>query len=465
MNQPCVSKPQPLTKYPPASFRELLYLTIPLVLSLFSASFMGFCDRLFLARYSLEALEASVTAGYLSTLFQHPVIRVVSMAQVFVGLYRGSGQNSRIGESVWQMIWVSFFSMLITLPSSYFVAPFFFSGSAIQEPAYTYFNTLMVVNFLFPLGAALSSYFIGQGRARIIFLTTLVSHGLNIGLTPLFIFGLDGVCPSMGIFGAALATAIAQGIFCLALFLSFLRKKDRELYQTGRFHFKWDTFWSQLRIGLPRAVAKIILLTAWVCTARIMTLKGGDFLMVLSVGGSLILLFTFISEGMSHGMITITSTLLGAKEYDKIWQAFRSGLVFLFITTILLSIPYLFMPQFTLSFFFSSAPSPETYQILKRSCIWLWIFFFCYGFNAIAMSLILAARDVTFYMFSIIFIWITSYLPAYLAMNVWHWPPDTLWLIMAFDSFIYGIIFLIRFSKEKWKEVPSEENLESALSS
>ena len=131
------------------------------------------------------------------------------MAQVFVGLQYGSNQTDQIGPSVWQMIWLSILSMLVTLPSSQFVAPFFFEGTAVREPANTYFSTMMAINFLFPLGTAISSYFIGQGRTGVIFLTTLIAHSVNIVLDYFFIFGIEGVLPPMGVFGAALATGIA----------------------------------------------------------------------------------------------------------------------------------------------------------------------------------------------------------------------------------------------------------------
>jgi len=188
-----------LTKYPPASFRELLFLSLPLILSLLSSSIMGFCDRLYLAHFSIEALHGCVSAGYLSLLFQHPVIRIVVITQVFVGLHYSSSQNKIIGSLVWQMVWLALFSMVLTYPIGQWVAPTVFKGSAVQVEAKAYFDILMKGNFLFPLGAALSAYFIGKGKVRIIVLATVFSHGLNIGLDYFFIFGIKGFFPSMGV--------------------------------------------------------------------------------------------------------------------------------------------------------------------------------------------------------------------------------------------------------------------------
>lgn len=452
---------QSLSKYPVASLRELTYLSLPLILSLLSASLMGFCDKIFLARFSLNAMEAGVSAGYLCHLFQFPLMRVSTMAQVFVGLYFGSKTMSKAGPATWQMIWFSIFSMAVTLPISRFVAPFFFGGTSVEGPASTYFHVMMVVNFLFPLTAALSSYFIGQGRMSIIFFSNLICHSLNICLDYFFIFGVKGMIAPMGIFGAAIATGVSQLLLCTILFWAFLRKKEHLLCNTHAFRFNGNLFWRQFRVGFPRAVARTIILTAWVSTSRLMTLKGGDYLMVLSIGGTLILLFSFISEGMLQGLITIASSLMGSKNYSKIWKLVRSGLLIVGCTGGILLIPYIFFPGFTLSFFFPGGPDPHSFALLKTTCIWLWIFFICYGINTIGHSLITASRDLNFYMFSIIFVWCTSYFPAYLGMNVFGFSPDKLWLIMSLDSLIFGLLFIYRATKEKWKEREKDFELDS----
>jgi Na+-driven multidrug efflux pump len=213
-----------------------------------------------------------------------------------------------------------------------------------------------------------------------------------------------------------------------------------------------------MRVGLPRAIARVILLTSWVSISRLMTQKGGDYLMVLSVGGSLILLFTFVFDGMIQGLISIASHLMGAKEYEKIWRMVRSGLVFVLLIGAGLAFPYLIFQDFTLSFFFPTPPSTQTMLVLKKTCVWLWFFFVCNGVNAIGQSLVTASRDLTFLMCSISFVWLTSYVPTYLGMNVLHFSADKLWLLMSFDALIFGGLFILRGTREKWKN--HDENFE-----
>lgn len=440
-----------LTSYPTASLRELFTLSFPLILSFFSTSFMSFCSRLFLSNFSMEALQGCTCAIYLCGLFQVPCMRLTSTAQVFVGLYKGANSPLRIGPCIWQMVWFSLLSMVVTLPLGLWLAPSFFDGTPIKSSGLEYFNVLLYFNFLFPLGTALSCFYIGRGKMKIIFLTTLIIHGINIFLDYLLIFGIQGVIPPLGALGAAISMVVAQTLFCLILLLLFLRKQERSQFGTANYKFQWNSFWEYTRVGLPRAIVRIVILASWAGIVHLMTLEGGDYLLVLSIGGTLLLLFSFINDGMCQGLITIASTLMGSKNYASIWRLVRSSALFLGITTLLLTIPYLMFPDITLSFFSLGVINENSLALLKRAFLWLWIFFFCYGFNAIGLSLITASRDVTFYLIVTSFVWLTSYVPAYYAIKVWKLSPDIIWLIMAFDSFIFGVIFLLRSLKEKWK--------------
>lgn len=443
-----------LTKYPIASLRELISLSIPLILMLFSSSFMGFCSRLFLAHHSLEALEACASAVYLTMLFQLPCMRVTSMAQIFVGMHKGASQPYLIGPCIWQMIWFSLFSMLITLPLGNFAGPFFLQGLSIEKPAMVYFQSLMWGNFLFPLGAALAAFYTGRGKTKTLFIAMAASHALNILLDYLLIFGIEGVLPSMGIRGAAIATLTAQTFFCTILLLLFLNKSARETFNTDKFALKWKTFWSYVQLSIPRAIARMILLISWCATARIITLKGGDFLVVLSVGSSLFLLFSFINEGMGQGMMTVASSLIGAKEYSMLEKLTRSAFTFLALSMLVLTIPFIFFPKILLSFFFVTPPSVQTLAILEQSCLWLWVALLCNGINMIGFSLITSACDTVFHMIANSFVWLTCFLPVYLAFKVGSWPADKIWLLMALDGLVIGTGLLLRAYRNHCKPEP-----------
>ena len=101
-----------LTRHPEGSIRELWAISMPLMISTLASLFMIFTDRIFLAHYSLPSLNAAVTAGTLAWALMVGVGMLTAMSEIFVAQYNGAKQYQRLGVPVWQMIWLSFFSLL-----------------------------------------------------------------------------------------------------------------------------------------------------------------------------------------------------------------------------------------------------------------------------------------------------------------------------------------------------------------
>lgn len=437
--------PNTLTRFPTAGLRELIVLSLPLMLVLFSTSLMGFVDRWLLGRYSLDAMQAGVNAVYLCMLFQIPCMRISSIAQIFVGQNKGAGNLSRLGEPVWQMIWFSLFTMFVTLPLAPLGERLFLSGTSIHAEASQYFRFLMFFNFLFPLNAALASFFIGQGKTKIVTLTIVFSHLLHFFLDFLLIFGISDIIPPLGILGAAISTACAQILSFSILFFFFLNGECRRKFGTSRWNIHWDSMWSCIKVGIPRALTKFILLASWTSIARIMIIKGDDYLLVLSIGGTLNLLFSFINEGIGQAILTISSNILGSKNAELLKKLFRSSFVMLSLEALLLSIPFFLFTEETISIFFKESLSPIQVALLAKSCHWLWLFFLFDGFGWINLSILTAFGDTVFLMiYNSIATWIIGFLPVYFGIKHYGWAADKLWLIMTFSCLAAGSAYFLR---------------------
>ena len=214
------SQIHPLSRYPLGSFRELLTLSTPLVFACLSASLLGFCDRLFLSHYSLEAWTAASTSSYIAFLYQMMLSVIAMIAQSFIAQHIGAKRPSNVGPIVWQMIWFAFLSMLITYPSS-FLAEMYFRGTEVEGPALAYFRPMALFNFLFPLNAALSAFFIGRGKTRIILYANISIQLVNIALDYLLIFGIGSILPPLGTFGAALQQLFQKRLSASFFFQNF----------------------------------------------------------------------------------------------------------------------------------------------------------------------------------------------------------------------------------------------------
>lgn len=433
-----------LSKKKVGGLREVISLSVPIMLVLLSGSMIGILERIFLAKYSLEAMEASVSAIYLCRLFQLPCVSLALFTQVFVATYAGAKQFNKIGGCVWQMIWFSFLSLLITLPISFLTAPLFFKGTDIEHAGSQYFYALAAVNCLYPLGAVLSSFFLGRGKSKFVIIATVLTHLFNVGLDLILIFGIEGLIPSLGVLGAAIGTAISQGFFCIILFSLFIRKSHRELYGVGNYAFNFLELWSYVRVGLPRALGRIMMLGIGAATIRLITSKGGDYLIVFSIGASIAFFLSFLGEGIHQAILTLVSHRIGANQLHLKGRILQSTFQFLGIISLLLSIPLIFFPDFILQFFFAEPLSDPLRQILYVTLCWVWLQTLCYISQSIFIGFLFAMKDTRFYLLTGGISWLTSFLPMYYTMHYLGLSPDKMWIVMSAEGFIFSIIYCLR---------------------
>lgn len=243
------------------------------------------------------------------------------------------------------MIWCAFGTMVITLPISLVVENVYFLEGEVGRLGKVYFSLMMKTNFLFPLGAALASFFLGLGKTKLVAISTLFSHLLNIGLDYLLIFGLSPIIPSLGVVGAALATVIAQGSYCLLLLCIFLQRTYGTIYLTRRYFLHKKMFWESIAVALPRSLGKANVFLSWVAATWILSLKGDLFILILSVGNTLSLLFAPINEAIGQALLSLFSFFYGKKEWRYMWSTMRSAYLFLIATCIILSLPLVFFKK------------------------------------------------------------------------------------------------------------------------
>ena len=104
-------------------YRQVLRVSLPLVVSMSSVMIMEFTDRIFLANYSLDAIAAALPAGITSFLFISFFMGTAQYLNVFVAQYTGSGQLHRVGAVLWQGIYFSVLSA-VTMACLSFLAEF-----------------------------------------------------------------------------------------------------------------------------------------------------------------------------------------------------------------------------------------------------------------------------------------------------------------------------------------------------
>jgi MATE family multidrug resistance protein len=444
-----------LTSYPEGSLRELLQISFPLIISLMSASLMLFLDRLFLARYSLAALNAAAHAGASVQFLQFWSIATVCIAEVFVGRYNGAGKMEKLGQPVWQMIWLSLGTFLIYLPIGFWAGPLILFDEVNKDLEIQYFSILTCFIPVAALAAALSAFYIGRSKVRFVTGVMLGSNLINVLLDAILIFGIPPWIPSFGIAGAAWATAISQVCQAMILFSAFFCRSNRQLYGTGRWRIKKRLFLSCVRIGLPNAVAHSLDILTWVLIFDLMSRLGADYMTVVTIAQSILFLFTFVTEGVSKGATAIAANFIGSQKHDLVWKLLASGTKLYVGIFVLLSGLLVWQPDPLIGWFIPEETlSPTTQATVRAACFWVWIYFLFDGISWLLIGLLTAAGDTRFIMkiggtTPLLF----ALLPTYLFVFKWGAPAHVTWMMIAFYAFASGAIYLWRFRSERWKEL------------
>lgn len=441
----------------PNSFtRQLLSVSTPLMICSLALLFMIFVDRIFLANYSVEALNAAVSSGTLAWAFFGGMGMFTVMSQVFVAQYNGAQKIEKIGSCVWQMIWISIFSIAFFLPLAFWASSFFYKNLPDQI---SYFSILMAFAPGYALMMALSGFYIGREKTKLLIALAIGSNLINIILDYALIFGVKGLVPEMGIKGAAIATCVGYILQAVVLMILFLLPKNRALYKTHHWKIDKDLFLKEIKVGSPQGIFYGLEIMGWAIFFEMMSTISLVHITISSICQSLIILLSFFMDGLGRGVTAISGNYIGAKRHDLIQKIFRSGVrLQVYFSTIILLF-FILDPTVTLSFFFSESAShllvQDGFITTLRTCL-IFVFFYLTfeGVRWVIAGLLSAAGDTLFLLISgVLSVWVFLLAPIYLIVVRYNQPIESAWAIALGYSALTCLIYYVRYNKGKWKKI------------
>lgn len=453
-----------LTRYPEGSMRELCYLSFPLMLSSLSVTTMVLIDRLLLAHYSTAALTAVANAMTLGWSYLFGWMVLTSIAEVFVAQYNGAKLFHKLGEPVWQMIWLSLASILFFTPLALGVEEWFFRDPH-QQLERDYLKWMFWFGPTLPLYGALCGFFIGQGKTRLVTGVAIGANLINAGLDYLLIFGKEGAWDPMGIEGAAIATSGSAVFQVLILGAVFLKRSNRMQYGTGDYTLSFKPLWQCIRVGLPGAIFVAIELLGWAIFYQMMSQLSEHHITVASVSQSLTIFFYFFADAVSKATSTLAGNLIGAQRSFQISKVILSGIrlnVCFFCFLILLC--YGFSHQ-VMAYFLPYAPADQ-FLALKDSlefCLLSTCFYLLFeGLRLVFAGVLTAAGDTLFLLLGgSLFVWLLLIGPVYYWVFLGQSSVEHAFLICVFYSFSAGLCYFCRFWSGRWKDLSLVRQLQN----
>lgn len=438
------------------SLRQVLLLTLPLLLGSLSDMLMLFIDRLILAYYSLDAHNAAVESMNLGWAFLRGWVSLACVVQIFVAQNHGAGNNHLLGRPVWQMIWMGLFSCLAFWPAAIWGPGYFFEDDPAYEMQRTYLFWMVIFGPGHVLFSALSGFFIGQGKIALISIIVLVGNLINTSLCYLLVFGWDEIIPSIGIQGSAISTNAAVVGQLIILLCAFFKRSNRESYGTTQWKWSSTLFKQCLRVGLPSAVFGVLEVTGWAIFYQMMASLGEKHLTVAGIVQNVLILFNFFGEGLSRAVAILSGNAIGSKNMQAVFKYVHTGFVLMTFFALLLALILWGMNHLIIDWFLSSVS--DTQRLLFQSSLVFGlanaiIYKYLEGIRLIMAGALSAAADTFFLLVAgACSIWLFMVLPIYKFV----WQPgasiETALILCSGYTLMAATLYAYRFYRKGWQK-------------
>jgi len=458
------------------NFREVLTIALPLVLSNAGHALNLFVDRAMLAGYSDMTMAAAFPAGLSAFAFSCLFVGTVGYSGAFVAQYYGAKEYDRVGNAVWQGVWVALLGGAVMWGSSLFageIFDFFGHGPEVRELEVLYYRIIAAGTVANLLCIALSNFWSGRGRVTMVMIVNLVTTFANIFLNYLLIFGkkleIPAVftlnVPEMGIRGAAWGTVFASLLGVLIYGTAFFLFSGSRQY--GTLHlFDFPLFKRLIRFGLPTGIQLAIDLVGF---QVFIILQGKIDSVALAASGIAFginsLAFTpLLGIGQTVGILVGQS--VGAGDIDRGERSVLSARFLGFCYAAVLGTLFFFKPDpLLLAFGKASFPILADARLMLK---FIAGYLFFDAMFLIYSNAIKSAGDTRFSMFAhgflAAFIYVipclllfgayrTKGFQEFFAPSARGWCLWSVWSISVLYVIICGMVFYLRYRQGKWKRM------------
>lgn len=327
-----------------ATLRELLRLSLPMVVSQGAFAVMVFTDRIFMSYIDAAHIAAALGGGVAAFFCMSLFMGVITYGNALVAQYYGTGDMAKCSRVATQGALIALASAPFLLISAYYFGSVFeyLGHDPAQVPLErTYFYVLMGGSVFSLFKACLASYFAGIGRTRVVMISDLLGTAINIPLSWVLIFGKFGV-PQLGIAGAGLGTIIAT-VFSIGIFLAFYLARDhmRQFHVARSLQFDRGIMRRYLRLGTPSGLESFMN----TATFNLFLLLFQSYGVVQGAAMAIVFNWDMLSFipmiGLNIGVMSLIGRFVGAGDMRRANQVIASGFMVALAYSSLLAILFL----------------------------------------------------------------------------------------------------------------------------
>lgn len=303
--------------------RQLFFFALPLMASNVLQQLYNTVDAIIVGNcVGAKALAAVGSSGLLVIFMIYFFLGLSIGSSIVISQAYGGGNQGRVHRAVHTTAGLSLISGLALMIIGILFAPYFLRWMNVPDDAMNMAVTYIKIYFLGMI--PMMVYNMGSGILRAIGDTKTALYGLgaasvlNILLDLLFVAGL-----SMGVAGAAAASALSQLVAAMVVVIRLIREKDIYGLSLTKIHIYKDELRSIVRIGMPTGLQSVLVCFSNIIVQSRINIFGlgvmAGYTSYMKVDG---FLFTTI-DAYSMAVSNFVGQNIGAGKYDRVRKSMK----------------------------------------------------------------------------------------------------------------------------------------------
>lgn len=434
------------------SYKTILTMALPIMLSLAAQNVVNVTDTAFLGRLGEVELGASAIGGLVYIAIYMLGFGFATGAQILMARRNGENQLKELGSIanhafVGLLVFAVFFLIVVLAFLDSFLNQFV-KSDAIREACSTFLEYRMWgIVFAF-LNACFRSFYVSITRTRALGYSSAIMAISNVILDYAMIFGHWGF-PAMGIAGAAIASVISEAI-AFAFFIVYTNR-TLDVSKFGLFKFrnlKFSVINSTLNLSVWVMIQNFLSLGGWLAFFMIVEKTGERNLAVSNIARSIYLVLMIPIWAFATTINSLVSNSIGAVGHSQVFGIIKKVLLLnTSLVTIVAAFAVLF-PETILSIYTSDA------ELIKASIPTFYIICGVMIPFAVAITLFQATtgtgNTITAMLIELITILLYLVYSWFFALQL-HQPIHLVWTAEFFYFIIIGSLSYLYLKTGKWK--------------
>ena len=427
-------------------------LSWPIFIEVFLQMLVGNIDQLMMSQYSPQAVAAVANGNQILNVFIMLIVVMSTATTIMIAQYLGARNSEKLSEVCTVSLAFSF--VFSSVAAIFFITCHEWIFRWLGIPPETMGDTSMYTSIVaagLPIQAlyyTLVAVFRGHSLTRITMYVALVMNIIHIITNYFFIFGY-GPIPGLGVLGVSISTWLSKLVGLVIIVYLFTRLLSVKAKLSYLKPLPWHTLKSILRISVPSGGETLSYQLSQTTIMKMVNILGLAVINTKVYVYIIAMLCYVYTIALANASQVIVGFLMGAKRQgDVSKRVWHSMFLAICINVGLATFFYIFSDS-VLSVFTSDSEILE----LAHKVLFVEIFLeLGRAVNIVMVSCLQAAGDIRTPMLVGIFgMWFCAVPLSYLLGIYWNWGLIGIWIAMAIDEIIRGILFVYRWYSGKWR--------------